>query len=34
MADEFPSMEEFAERYGFAINDPAVVQAYEELSKR
>ena len=29
--EEFPSMEEFAERYGYAINDPKVVQAYKDF---
>ena len=28
--EQFPSMEEFAERYGFAIDDPKVKRAYED----
>lgn len=29
MVNAFPTMEEFAEQYGFAIGDPKTVQAYE-----
>lgn len=29
--DKFPTLEEFAELYGFALNDPKVVRAYDDM---